>query len=378
MGVSDYSTTAGSNTSISGIDTSEGMAASAVNNAFRQGMADQAALPINELSFTTATKTGTYTILAADKGKLFRFTSTATANLTAAATVGGNFFCMIKADGAAVTIDPDSTETVDGATTLAVADGESLILLCNGTSWYTVGYASAASLGLVIGVDVMAYDATMLVDADIGGSVQAYDANLPTWPSTVDATEVGYLNGVTSAIQTQMDTKAPIADPTFTGEIGIGSVNVSETELGILEGATPSTTEFNYVNGVTSAIQTQLDAKEASDADILKADTADVLTKGFAATPYNAGTKSSGTYTPDEANSNLQYAVNGGAHTFAPPSNNCTLIVQYTNNGSAGTVTTSGFTLVDGDDLTTTNGDDFLFYVVKINGFSHLTVKALQ
>ena len=56
-------------------------------------------------------------------------------------------------------------------------------------------------------------------------------------------------------------TYAPIADPTFTGEIGIGAVNVSETELGILEGATLTTTELNYVDGVTSAIQTQLDSK---------------------------------------------------------------------------------------------------------------------
>ena len=34
----------------------------------------------------------------------------------------------------------------------------------------------------------------------IGVDVQAYDANLPAWPSTVDATEVSYLDGVTSAI----------------------------------------------------------------------------------------------------------------------------------------------------------------------------------
>jgi len=57
--------------------------------------------------------------------------------------------------------------------------------------------------------------------------------------------------------------KSTIADPTFTGEIGIGSVNVSETELGILEGATLTTTEINYVDGVTSAIQTQLGDKAA-------------------------------------------------------------------------------------------------------------------
>jgi hypothetical protein len=60
-----------------------------------------------------------------------------------------------------------------------------------------------------IGVSVQAYDATILKSADIGVSVQAYDANLPLWPATVDATEVGYLDGVTSAIQTQIDTKQP-------------------------------------------------------------------------------------------------------------------------------------------------------------------------
>jgi len=74
---------------------------------------------------------------------------------------------------------------------------------------------------------------------------------------------------------------APIANPTFTGEIGIGSVNVSETELGILEGATlttaelnkmdgvtATTAEINYVDGVTSNIQTQLDTKAEDAADV--------------------------------------------------------------------------------------------------------------
>ena len=102
------------------------------------------------------------------------------------------------------------------------------------------------------------------------------------------------------------------------------------------------------------------------------------MLSGASATPYNAGTKASGTYTPDEANANFQYAVNGGAHTLAPPTNNSTIVIQYTNNGSAGTITVSGFTLVDGDDATTTDGDDFFYYITKLNGFSLLTVKALQ
>lgn len=117
---------------------------------------------------------------------------------------------------------------------------------------------------------------------------------------------------------------------------------------------------------------------QAFDADTLKADTADNLTAGFSTTVHDAGTKSSGTYTPDQDDGNIQRAINGGAHTLAPTADDCAVIIQYTNNASAGTITTSGFTLVDGDDISTTNGDDFFFYLTKANGFSLLTVKALQ
>lgn len=117
---------------------------------------------------------------------------------------------------------------------------------------------------------------------------------------------------------------------------------------------------------------------QAYDADTLKADVADTVTVGYAATPYNAGTKSAGTFTPDEANGNLQYYTNNGAHTLAPPANNTSLVIQITNGASAGAITTSGFTKVTGTSPTTTNGDDFLAYITKINGFSHLAWQALQ
>jgi len=74
----------------------------------------------------------------------------------------------------------------------------------------------------------------------------------------------------------------------------------------------------------------------------------------------------------------LQYAVNGGAHALAPPTNNCIFVIQYTNNASAGAITTSGFTLVDGDAFSTTNGNDFFAFITKLNGCSHLTVKSLH
>ena len=73
----------------------------------------------------------------------------------------------------------------------------------------------------------------------------------------VSNTELQYLNGVTSSVQTQLDAKAPLAGPTFTGTVTLPSTtsigNVSSTELG-------------YLDGVTSGLQTQLDAKAPKDA----------------------------------------------------------------------------------------------------------------
>jgi hypothetical protein len=95
---------------------------------------------------------------------------------------------------------------------------------------------------------------------------------------------------------------------------------------------------------------------------------------GVTATSYDAGTKSSGTFTPDALNGNIQHCVNGGAFTLAPPANASSIILQVVNNGSAGTITTSGFSKVEGDAVDTTNGSAFRFVIVKMNTYSTLTV----
>ena len=95
-------------------------------------------------------------------------------------------------------------------------------------------------------------------------------------------------------------------------------------------------------------------------------------------TVYDLGTNSSGTETLDSDNGNFQKGVNGGAHTLAPQSQLSTIIVQYTNNASAGTLTTSGYDIVTGDTISTTNGDDFFLYSTVNGAFQHLHVVALQ
>jgi len=125
---------------------------------------------------------------------------------------------------------------------------------------------------------------------------------------------------------------------------------------------------------------------EPIDADILKADTADVLTAGFSGTNDDDGTKTTGTYTPDETESNFKEITNGGAFTLAPPtldSDTWTVLDIYiVNNGSAGAITVTGFTQTTGDAFTTTDTHKFFarITVADIGGteYSHLDVVALQ
>jgi len=84
-------------------------------------------------------------------------------------------------------------------------------------------------------------------------------ANAGTALTTVSATELGYLDGVTSAIQTQINAKQAVV------------AGVNDTEIG-------------YLDGVTSAIQTQINAqipKSIVDAkgDIIAATAADTVAR---------------------------------------------------------------------------------------------------
>ena len=88
---------------------------------------------------------------------------------------------------------------------------------------------------------------TSLAASDLPSSVDAVKIG----SGTIDNTEFGYLNGVTSAIQTQIDGKASSSHTQAATTIGSGLV---------------SDTEFSYLDGVTSAIQTQLNGKVAGPA----------------------------------------------------------------------------------------------------------------
>jgi len=129
-----------------------------------------------------------------------------------------------------------------------------------------------------------------------------------------------------------------------------------------------------------AAVPQWVDTGLSLPASMLKSDTTANLTKGYTATGYDAGTKSSGTFTPDPANGNLQRYINGGAHTLAAPSasGDYDISIEITNNGSAGAVTLSGFDRVAGDSLTTTNTHRFYLHIRKLNAKTRVYKEAQQ
>jgi hypothetical protein len=101
------------------------------------------------------------------------------------------------------------------------------------------------------------------------------------------------------------------------------------------------------------------------------------LTGGVVVTSKSLGTQTTGTLTLDMGVRPLQHYTNGGAHTLAPGTNTGAIFLDITNDGSAGAITTSGFTKVTGDAFDTTNGSKFRCSVSVGNGGSLLSVAKL-
>lgn len=127
------------------------------------------------------------------------------------------------------------------------------------TTGTNIVLASGANLGDI--VDIVAYGAFNVANTYTQAAADARYTRI--------SNSLSELTGSASTARANIGA-APTASPTFTGTVTIPassltyagtSVTATGAELNKLAGATASTAELNFVTGVTSAIQTQLDAK---------------------------------------------------------------------------------------------------------------------
>ena len=93
-----------------------------------------------------------------------------------------------------------------------------------------------------------------------------------------------------------------------------------------------------------------------------------------------SASQSTGNITVDCGKIPQQYITNGGAFTLTAPANDGNCILDIENNGSAGTVTPSGFnpTAIGGAALDTTNGHNFRIFISRVHGHATAFAVALQ
>jgi len=74
-----------------------------------------------------------YTAVEADRYSLIRCTNNLTLAFDPAATLGGDWSTIVKADGGQVTLDPDGSETINGKTSETLENGAAAMVFSDGS-----------------------------------------------------------------------------------------------------------------------------------------------------------------------------------------------------------------------------------------------------
>ena len=232
-------------------------------------------------------------------GAIIGGSSAAAGTFTTATATTGNITTLNSTTVDTTNLEVTNLKAKDGTSAGSIADSTGVVTIAS-----SVLTTTDINGGSIDGTTIGSSSASTgnFSTLSIGGTaITATAAELNVLDGiTATTAELNYTDGVTSNIQAQLNTKAPIASPTFTGTVTIPTVDINAgaidnttigattassgnfstlsiggtaitataTELNLLDGVTATTAEINYLDGVTSNIQTQIDALQDSDADL--------------------------------------------------------------------------------------------------------------
>jgi len=211
---------------------------------------------LNQSSSVSA-KNADYTVLAGDRAAtLVNTGGSITFNMTAAATLGSNWFCHVKNRGSGtLTIEPDGSELIDGDSNLALNSNESCIVICDGSGFYTVGYGrTLAQTAFTRLVKALTTSSTTLTSSEAGNVVQEYTGTLSSNASVIVPTTVAryyaYNNttsaGYTLTIKTASGTGVTV-DPATRKIVHCDGTNVVNSQ----DGGVGTVTQIATGSGLT-------------------------------------------------------------------------------------------------------------------------------
>ena len=315
-GIKDYSTTAANNTTIGSINTAEGMLPSNINNCFR-GLGAEIREWYNDSQW----------VIYGDGDNGFTITYASATSFTVSAVDVTTYYHVgrrVKAIGSA-------TGTIYGTISATTFSTNTTV-----TVVWDSGSLSNEAITIYLAILTKTGDSIPeLVITNAKVATSAAIAATKIHDGSVSNTEFGYLDGVTSAIQTQLNAK----QATITG----GATTIVSSDLtasraaisnssGKIAVSTVTDTELGYVSGVTSAIQTQLGTKLTASNNL-----SDVSSTSSARTNLGLaiGTNVQAYDAELAAIAGLTSAADKG--------------IQFTGSGTAGTydLTTAGKALLD-------------------------------
>jgi len=134
-----------------------GASASATNAAALAGLGIKAIATTLNQSMPVSTFNSNYTTGSSDRANVLVWNGGAgTLSLTSAPTVGADWFVNVRNSGTGdLTIDPNSSELINGGATLILAPGDSCIVVTDGAQFWTIGFGQAAVYAFtVLSIDV--------------------------------------------------------------------------------------------------------------------------------------------------------------------------------------------------------------------------------